>query len=184
MYSNLCRTRSAWYDQSFLANLQKTRYKCKQILINSTQQLNELSDRLDDSIERARPYYDARIKAKEVNLLQLTLVCKIVLQTQYLVSFRIDIRVACFNLSCHEMHHCQQPGPIKYCNFCTISNYVVYWTLKTYLLSFRHMQKLRAPLYDLNELADNWQPQKRPSLQLKTFSLTKINRLTQRGRRC
>ena len=45
---------------------QAARASFRQVLTDSTQRLNALSKKLGTCIEKARPYYEARMKAKEV----------------------------------------------------------------------------------------------------------------------
>ena len=47
--------------------LQAARAGFRQVLTESTQKLNALSKKLGTCIEKARPYYEARMKAKEVS---------------------------------------------------------------------------------------------------------------------
>ena len=47
---------------------QEARAAFRQVLTDSTQLLNAISKKVGGSLEKARPYYDARIRLKEVSL--------------------------------------------------------------------------------------------------------------------
>jgi len=47
---------------------QEARAKFRTQLTESTQQLESLSKKLGSCIEKAKPYYDSRLKAKEVHM--------------------------------------------------------------------------------------------------------------------
>jgi hypothetical protein len=46
--------------------LQEARAAFRLLLMDSTRKIEELAKKLGTCIERARPYYEARLKAKEV----------------------------------------------------------------------------------------------------------------------
>ena len=48
--------------------LQEARAAFRQALTESTQKLNALSKKLGSCIQKARPYYDSRMRAKEVRI--------------------------------------------------------------------------------------------------------------------
>ena len=48
--------------------MQDARASFRQTLSESTQKLDVLAKKLGSCLEKARPYYDARVKAKEVSI--------------------------------------------------------------------------------------------------------------------
>lgn len=52
-----------------LLKFQDARAAFRQELSESTQKLNAMSKKLGACIDKARPYYDARMRAKEVSLI-------------------------------------------------------------------------------------------------------------------
>lgn len=83
---------------------QDARASFRQALTDSTHQLNALAKKLGSCVEKARPYYDARMKAKEVYIKwsEILKLAPKVKPNSILKGYSFKLRINCFLMCKHN----------------------------------------------------------------------------------